>query len=279
MIIDGRAIKDEIKEHLKIDFGMLGFPVTLAIISVGENPVTQQFITIKKKFAQSVGVEVVHKQFDQNATTQDVLDVIEQFNQNTLVHGIVVQLPLPETLDTQKILDSIAVNKDVDVLSTHSLMQYAEERDIILPPVIGAVRELCVRYKVELKDKNVLVVGSGRLVGAPGAAWFRTQGARVVVADNPHEPIAPYVQKADVVLSGAGHASLIKKDMVQNGVVLFDAGASESKGMIVGDVDPACAEHAALLTPVPGGIGPMTVAILFKNLYVLQKKSKRYVSL
>lgn len=272
MIIDGRAIKDEIKENLKIDFSILGFPVMLAIISVAENPVTQQFITIKKKFAQSVGVEVLHKQFDQSVTTEVVLDAVEQFNQDALVHGIVVQLPLSETLDTQKILDSIAIDKDVDVLSTYSLKQYAQEGDIILPPVIGAVRELCVRYKVELKDKNVLVIGSGRLVGAPGASWFKTQGARVVVADNPNEPIAPYVQKADIILSGAGHAHLVKKDMIQEGVVLFDAGASESKGVIVGDVDPACAEHAALLTPVPGGIGPMTVAILFKNLYVLQKK-------
>lgn len=271
MLIDGRKIKEEIKEHLKTDFVMFGFPVTLAIISVGNNPVTQQFIKIKKKFAASVGVEVIHKQFDQYATTENLLNIVRVYNKDSRIHGIVVQLPLPKTLDMQKILDSIAVSKDVDVLSAHSLKQYAEEGDIILPPVIGAVRELCVRYEINLKNKNIVVVGSGKLVGLPGASWFRTQGAHVVVADNPNESIAPYVQKADIILSGAGHAHLIKKDILQNGVVIFDAGASESKGVVVGDVDPMCAEHAILFTPVPGGIGPITVAILFRNLFILSK--------
>lgn len=273
MLIDGRKIKEEIKDELKLEASHFELPLTLVIISVNESAVIKQFVNIKKKFAEEIGVNVIHKQFPEDVTTNTLKKIIEEYNNNDSVNGIVVQLPLLQHLDTLEILDSISPQKDVDVLSSASLDLFARNNYKILPPVVGAVYELCKRYHVEVKDRVVLVVGSGRLVGAPCAVWFRSQGAKVVVFDDPNQDIAPKAEEADIILSGAGKAGLIQKNMIKNGVVIFDAGASESKGVVAGDVDPFCNDVASLMTPVPGGIGPVTVAVLFRNLFILSKNS------
>lgn len=272
MRIDGRKISEDIKNELKKEVASSRASVKMVIISVGSTPVIQQFINIKKKFATSIGVQVIVEELPDNSTLDTIKNIIQKHNVDETVSGIVIQLPLPQHLDTENVLNSVVQSKDVDVLAESSLAHFKDNGLSILPPVIGAVRELCKRYNVEITGKNILVVGSGRLVGAPGAIWLREKGGNVTVMDDPKRDISAQAIQADVILLGAGKGGLLKKNMIKQGVVIFDAGASESEGVVSGDALPECEEIAYLFTPVPGGIGPITVAMLFKNLLMLNKK-------
>ena len=135
----------------------------------------------------------------------------------------------------------------------------------IMPPVVGAIAEILKRESVSVKDKNVVVIGKGALVGEPAAVWFKQQGARVVVLDRKTKNISMVTKDADIIVSGAGVPSLITADMLSDGVIFFDAGTSESGGVLKGDASPECALKCSIFTPVPGGIGPITIAVLLRN--------------
>ncbi len=271
MRIDGKQIRDRIKRELRDEVVSLGEKPHLAIISVGENPVIRGFINIKKRFAEEIGVVFTEDIFSYDVTFSQIQKRIEEFSNAPEVTGIIVQLPLPRHLDTDKVLNLIPVSKDVDVLS-HDANELIKRNDSsILTPVVGAIIEICKEASVEIRDKKVLVVGHGRLVGAPSAAWFRKQGGQVTVLDRPTENLAEITRNADIIVCGVGSAGLITPEMLKHGVVILDAGTSEEGGLIVGDADPRCEKVASVFTPVPGGIGPITVAIIFRNLILLNK--------
>jgi methylenetetrahydrofolate dehydrogenase (NADP+) / methenyltetrahydrofolate cyclohydrolase len=228
----------------------------LLVVQVDEDPVSAQFVYQKKIFAQKIGVLFEEKLFTKKSTTEEVISFIKASDAD----GIVVQLPLPESFDTEKILASIPQNKDVDALSP---------RPIVTPPVAGAVEEILDRNDIEVRGVKALVVGKGRLVGLPVGLWLESLGAEVQYADKNTDNLFVLTRAADLIVSGAGVPELITPEMVKDGVVLIDAGTSESLGKTVGDCDPACATKAKLFTPVPGGVGPVTVAMLFKNLVEL----------
>ena len=166
--------------------------------------------------------------------------------------GIVVQLPLPPHVDTAAV--------------------HYDGSGTVLPPVVGAVAAIADTHRVSFQDKMVTVVGAGRLVGAPAALWVEAQGGIITVVTNetPIDQVQTALSKADIIITGAGVPGLVTPDQVQPGVVVFDAGTSEDGGALVGDVDPTVAEKAALFTPVPGGIGPLTIACLLRNLVTLK---------
>ena len=177
-----------------------------------------------------------------------------------------MQLALPEHIDTKAILDAVPVEKDIDVLSSKSRERFEKGELDITPPVVGAIKEIVEREQVEFGGKNVVVVGKGSLVGGPAALWFKNKGANVTVVDQDTNNITEVTQNADIIVSGAGVPGLITPDMIKEGMVLLDAGTSEQGGKLKGDADPACAEKASIFTPVPGGIGPITIATLLQNL-------------
>jgi methylenetetrahydrofolate dehydrogenase (NADP+)/methenyltetrahydrofolate cyclohydrolase len=261
MIIDGKKIAEEIKQDLKEKFSKLEFKPALAVVQIGDDPVTEKFVRSKQKFAEESGINFGIIKFPAEADPQAVFKKISELNEDEAVHGIVIQLPLPENFNTQKILDSVAVEKDIDVLSSAP--------NDLLPPVAGVVKEILDKYRVPSSGSRVVVIGQGRLVGKPAAEWFRKQGAEVTVIDKESwgtDLSADALANADIVVSGVGIPNLIKPEMLKEGVVLIDAGTSESDGRLSGDADPACGAKCAVFTPVPGGVGPMTVAMLFKNL-------------
>lgn len=257
MIINGRAIAEEIQQHLRSVVQNNG-PRTLVAVAVGADAVTNQYIGIKRRFAESIGA--TFELYDFPDTTQEVavFGTVQALGANPEVHGIIVQLPIPRLFNTEELLAHIPPHKDVDALGPHTAF---------LSPVVLAVQEILARSNISVEGKKTVVVGHGRLVGKPIAAWFRTAGSTVTVADKDTEKLAELTRDADIVVCGAGSPHLVTPEMVQDGVVLIDAGTSESQGVVVGDIDPACAEKAVLYTPVPGGVGPITVAMLFKNLY------------
>lgn len=269
MIVDGRGIAKELKERLKEEVRALVNPPMLFIFSVGENPVSERFVSLKKKFAADVGIRVIEKKFDEKASTARVVEGIKSVVGDNV--SVVVQLPLPPHIETKEVLNAIPPECDPDVLSEKSIALYEKDALPILPPVVMAIKEILFQRGVFVGNRNVVIVGRGKLVGAPAAVWFKRHGSNTVLLGRDTLDLKIHTTKADIIILGTGNPGLLKPDMIKPGVVVLDAGTSETEGKLAGDADPKCAERASVFTPVPGGIGPVTVAMLFANIVILAK--------
>ena len=272
MTIDGKKMAEEIKTELKAETLKLGKKLRLAVVKVGGDKVMEKFLEQKKRFGSTVGVDVRIYELQENISTNQLrkkLAEIVHIKENT---GVIIQLPLPTQINTQYILDAIIPEKDPDMLSSKSIGLFASGRSRILPPVVGAIKYIFDKNNIDVKGKAVTVIGAGRLVGKPATAWLINLGAVVTVLDENTSDASRFTLQADVIISGAGKPNLINADMVKEGVVAIDCGTSESEGKVVGDLDHAISKKASLFAPVPGGVGPLTVAMLFKNLLELAQK-------
>lgn len=255
MIIDGKAIAAEILERARVRAVTLGRePLVVALVD-DATPVTESYLKIKAARAEVAGCR-----FEVRAVGAETADA----------DAVVVQLPVRDDVDAGALCDAIPLEKDADVLSQRARETFeAGESGALLPPVVGAVREVLLRGGVAVAGKRTVVVGQGFLVGAPVATWLRREGAEVVVVTEEAGSLRDALLQAEIVVLGAGSPGLVTPDMLPEGVVLIDAGTSESNGKIVGDADPACAVKCSVFTPVPGGIGPIAVACLFENVVAL----------
>ncbi|HBT81119.1 hypothetical protein A3B26_03100 [Candidatus Giovannonibacteria bacterium RIFCSPLOWO2_01_FULL_48_47] len=282
MIVDGKALAEKIKAELKADVSKLNKKIRLAVVKISSDAATEKFLEQKRKFAEAIGVDVriyeIHPDISTNKLREKVSEIVHIKENN----GVIVQLPLPPQINTQYILDAIVPEKDPDMLSSKSWGAFAagsaRRRTKILPPVAGAVKAVFDEHKVEIRDRNAVVIGAGRLVGKPLATWLLNAGATVSVIHRGTKNPEEYTRKADIIISGVGKPKLITPVMVKDGVVAIDCGTSESppgagqaSRQVVGDIDPGVSEKASLFAPVPGGVGPVTVAMLFKNLVELSK--------
>lgn len=272
MTIDGKSIAQSVYEKLARAIAVFPRPPRVDIVIVGDNPVVESFVRIKKSAAQRLNIVMIEHRFSDVVPEDALKEEIRKIAGLEESDGLLVQLPLPEKMNVQVILDVVPVEKDVDVLSTHAVALFADEKSKIIPPVAGAVKEILDSCNMHVVGKEVLVLGFGRLVGKPVSILMRHNGAHVTVIDRPVPNLAQLVKESDVVISGVGSPKLITRAMVLPMHVLIDAGTSESEGKVVGDIDPDAGEIADLFTPVPGGVGPVTVAMLFKNLCMLAKE-------
>ena len=263
MIVDGKALAEEIKQELKKD--LANRKLRLDVIWVGDNSVSEKYVVRKKKVGGEIGVEVVVHELLADISEEDLAEEIEKLNNDKDVNGIIIQLPLPSQIDEQKILNLVTPAKDVDALNSEAK---------VLSPTVGAIKEILNRNAVLIKGKKVPVLGKGKLVGRPVAIWLTQEGAEVSVIDSKTTDVdsTRLLQNADIIVSGVGKPGLITPSVIKPGVVLIDAATSEQNGSLKGDADPACAEKCSLFTPVPGGVGPLTVVMLFKNLLELANK-------
>lgn len=269
IIIDGKAIAAEILSQVKAELAPGERPVVRAVV-VAPTPVTESYLRVKAARAGEAGMELSVVSLPNDATTEDVIAAVEAPG----AAAVIVQLPLPPHVDSERVLLSIPVEKDADVLSpkSYALFTFGIE-EALVPPVAGAVCEVLTRAKVPLKGAQAVVVGKGRLVGAPVAAWLHAQGAQVMVLDkDSFKDAGAALRAAGIIVAGAGIPHLITPHMISGDTVLIDAGTSEQEGAIKGDIDPACAEQASVFTPVPGGIGPIAVACLFRNVALLLER-------
>lgn len=273
MIIDGKAIAADIREKLTQRVKDFPVPPTLAIIVVGVDPVIESFVRIKKKIGESLGVSVLEYRFPASVEEGELLSAVRKLGGNKSIDGIIVQLPLPPFISTDTILSAVPKEKDVDVLATASVAAFRRGDGVILPPIAGAIQEILERSGVAVHGKEVLILGRGRLVGVPAELLFRHNGAHVTMVGRGVAQLPELIREADIVVCGTGQPGLLRPEMLKQGAVVIDAGTSEAGGKIVGDADPRCAEVASIFTPVPGGIGPIAVALIFKNLFILAKRS------
>ena len=262
MKVDGTALAQDILAQLKTDL-QSSPKLTLAVITCTPNFETQKYLALKKQRAEAVGISLNIIELPQDATTQQVVECVEAVTGQA--NGVVVQLPLPEHIDRDAVLRAIPPAKDPDGFS------YGEKRDCMLPPVVGAIDEISKAHELDWKNKRVVILGQGRLVGMPAARYARKNGARVRVYEKDTLDVSS-LKTAQIIVSGIGQAKFIVPEMVSPGVVVFDAGTSEDGGELVGDMHSDVAEVAALYTPVPGGIGPLTIALLLRNLYQLNRQ-------
>ena len=267
MTVDGRAIADEIKERLKKEVAERN--LSLIVFVMSHDLAVQKFIEIKKKFAESIGVSVVVEELPDNISTEVLLNKVKEAAGEH--NGIIVQLPLASHIDTDAVRNAIPVSHDVDVIADVSFAEFQKGTSAILPPVVGAIAEIISRHNISVTGKNVVIVGRGPLVGRSAETWFQRKEARVHVLDKSTTNLEEETRKADILVLGAGLPGLITPEFVKSGAVIFDAGTSESGGKLTGDALPTCASKASLYTPVPGGIGPITVAMIFKNLLTLSQ--------
>lgn len=259
MIIDGRAIaRDILKETAKN-----GRSLVVRAITIAPNAATDSYLRIKTARAKDAGMSLELVRMENNATEESVIHAIAMPGAD----AIIVQLPLPFGMNESAVLDAIPVDKDADVLSRTAYERFLrDEPGALVPPVVGAVAEILERASVTVGGKSAVVIGNGKLVGAPVQAWLAREGAEVsVLTREGFDEKKGSLKEADIVVSGAGSPHLITPDLLAPGAVLIDAGTSESNGAVVGDFDPACADVASVFTPVPGGVGPVTVACLFRN--------------
>lgn len=256
MRVDGKAVAESVFQRL-IAEGINGR--TLGLLVIGSDTVTDSFVRTKARTAERLGVSIIRRDLPESVTTADTLTALAQLAHET--DGVIVQLPLPKHIDTTGVLAAIPPERDVDGISADPKVR---------PPVAEAILEILTQEAVQVHDSDAVVVGSGRLVGTPAAAMLHEMGARVTILSRGDSLDA--LKTADIVVLGAGEPGLVKPEHLKDGVVLIDAGTSESSGKIAGDADPACAEKASVFTPVPGGVGPVAVAMIFKNLSTLSDK-------
>lgn len=245
----------------------------LAVVMVGENPVIQKFVAQKKKIADSVGIDVRVYSFPEEITTNELRKKLSEIVHEKKNSGVIVQLPLPDHINTQYILNSVTPEKDVDMLSARSLGNFVVGKSPIISPVAGTVKAFFDSYEIPYRGKNIIIAGAGNLVGRPLALWLLSEKATfsVINKDTP-DPVS-FFKSADVIISGMGQPNFIKGDMVKEGVVIIDAGTSESGGKLVGDVEFAsAAPKVSYITPVPGGVGPVAIAMLLRNLLTLSSQ-------
>ena len=269
MLLWSKEIANKIIEELK--------PVVarqqrcLAIVQVGDNEISASYIRKKQERAQELGVAVKIEKLADALPEDAVKEAISAIAAKKEIDGMIVQLPLPRYLTTQAVLDCIPPEKDVDVLSSAAFGRFVlEVESALLPPVVLAVARLLQEAEVDLQGADVTVVGAGRLVGLPLAIWLLQKKATLHIATAHTKNLAELTKKSDIIISGAGKPGLIKGNMINRGAVVIDVGAALDTGQIKGDVDiESVAKVARALAPVPGGVGPLTVAYLLRNLFLL----------
>ena len=267
MIIDGRRIARRLLAQVRTEVEALGRTPLVRILVQQPSAATESYLRIKQEKAEETGMVLQLIRPENDATTDEVIAKIALGGAD----AIIVQLPIADAVDTVRVLNAIPVELDADVLSEAAYERFLNnEEGALLPPVVGAIREILAEAGIELPGKRAVVVGGGRLVGQPAAAWLSAEGASVTTITREIGDLGA-LRDADIVITGAGSPGLILPEHLKQGVVLIDAGTSESGGAIVGDADPACAEVASFFTPVPGGVGPIAVACLMQNVVELTR--------
>ncbi|NBV76607.1 bifunctional 5,10-methylenetetrahydrofolate dehydrogenase/5,10-methenyltetrahydrofolate cyclohydrolase [bacterium] len=254
MIIDGKKIADDIYRSL-----VLPRSLTLGIVVCGTDPVIESFVKIKERTAQRLRVRLERAVLPESATTKEVLKALLSLKE---CDGVIVQLPLPQQVNVSAVLEMIPAHQDVDGVSSHPY---------VLAPVAGAVAQILAHSHVSIQGKKAVVVGDGRLVGRPVAELLRKEGAIVTTLTKERGSLKE-LRATDIIVLGAGEPGLVVPEMISGGAVLIDAGTSEQGGRVAGDADPACAKKCSVFTPVPGGVGPVAVAMIFKNLSTLAER-------
>lgn len=290
-IIDGKLLSSNIRSEIAEDVDVFKnkFDITpkLAVILVGDDPASQVYVRNKQRSAISVGMDAVDYKFSSNDTGASVIDLIKQLNNDSMTHGILVQLPLPQNFDKDLIINSIDPLKDVDGLHPFNVGLVSLGQPRFIPATPYGISEMLIRNNLEVEGTNIVIIGRSNIVGIPLGNLFvqkmKNFNSTITICHSNTKNISEYTQNADIVMAALGRAKFLTVDMVKENSVIIDVGinriednSKKSGYRLVGDVDyDSMIGHVKAITPVPGGVGPMTIAMLLKNTYkasVIQNK-------
>ncbi len=279
IVVDGKKISTRLKAELKQDLIDLNFlkPIKLAVILVGNEAASKIYVSKKQALAKELGIVCEVYEMSKNSTAEEVVAKINYLQLDKNLFGLIVQLPLPDNLwsQTRFITNHIRPELDVDCLSHFSLGRILMNELYFMPPIIGAVREILNEYNIELKGKHVCLVGRGELIGRPLAAYFLNAPVTLSVCGKNTKDLGNITRQADIIISGVGKPNLITGEMVKDGAVVIDIATNYQAGKVRGDIDFASVKNkASLLTPVPGGFGPITVIKLMENMVFSVRNKK-----
>lgn len=278
-IIDGKAISAEIREEIAKEAAQFhketGILPGLAVIIVGENPASQVYVRNKKKACEQVGFYSKVYELPENTSQNELDALIDELNADGQIHGILVQLPLPKHLDEDRVIHKISKEKDVDAFHPYNVGKITIGAPIFLPCTPAGIMELLHRSNIEIAGKECVVVGRSNIVGKPMAMLLLSENGTVTVCHSKTKDLREVCRRADILVVAIGKADFITGDMVKDGATVIDVGMNRNaEGKLTGDVDFASvSEKASHITPVPGGVGPMTITMLLKNTLTSAKKS------
>ncbi|HEX9899557.1 MAG TPA: bifunctional methylenetetrahydrofolate dehydrogenase/methenyltetrahydrofolate cyclohydrolase FolD [Candidatus Methylomirabilis sp.] len=269
-IIDGKkiaaGIREEVRQQVLQLQGHTGKVPGLAAILVGDDPASATYVRTKTKACQEAGIASRQLTPPGNISQSDLLQIIHELNRDPAIHGILVQLPLPKHLDERAVLEAVDARKDVDGFTFANIGRLVENQAQFIPCTPAGIIELLDREGVEIKGKHAVVVGRSEIVGKPVAFLLLHRHATVTICHSRTADLAAETRRADILVAAVGRPRLITGAMLKPGAVVIDVGINRVEGKLVGDVDfESAVQVASAITPVPGGIGPMTVALLLKN--------------
>lgn len=278
-ILDGKEVSRVKKEELKKKIIELkekcGITPGLAIIRVGEDPASEIYVKNKLKACASLGIQAIEKHFEGTEKEEEIIKTIESFNTDPTIDGILVQSPLPNSYDEQKIVSHVLSSKDVDGFGIMNLGYLLANQEQILAATPLGIIHLLDYYNIPIASKHVVIIGRSQIVGRPLSILFLNRDATVTITHSKTTNLKEITQTADILVSAVGKPHFVTADMVKVGAVCIDVGISRVENHVVGDMDfDSIQEKASFITPVPGGVGPMTIATLLENVYTLALKRK-----
>ena len=271
-LLDGKLLSAKIKDEVKAGADEYHLTPILAVITIGDDEASKVYVENKRKACEYVGISMMHFDYASCVKEEVVIKKIKELNKDRTVSGIILQLPLPDGFDSNKIINYISPIKDVDGLTENSMGKLLIGEEGFIPCTPKGILEILDYYKINLEGKHVVVVGRSILVGKPIALECLKRNATVTMCQSKTKDLAHYTKEADILIVAVGKKHLIDKTMVKKGVVIIDVGITRIEKKLYGDVNPDAYELASYVTPVPGGVGPMTVAMLMKNTLIAYKK-------
>lgn len=269
-VIDGKAISAKVKSEVRQETEALkakGISIGLAVVIVGDNPASRVYVNNKKKACAEVGFESFEYALPEETTQEELLALVDKLNKDDTVNGILVQLPIPKQIDEKAVINAILPEKDVDAFHPVNVGKIMIGDFAFLPCTPAGVMELIASTGVEISGKECVVIGRSNIVGKPMAMLLLHKNGTVTICHSKTKNLAEVCSRADILVAAVGRANFVTPDMVKEGAVVIDVGMNRlENGKLCGDVDyAACFEKAGYITPVPGGVGPMTIAMLMKN--------------
>lgn len=274
-IIDGKEIAQKIENVVRKELLSFDKKPKIKIFLVGNDPASQVYVQKKQEFCQRVGIEVDVEKVAKEISQEDFLKRIYQANLDIEINAILIQLPLPKKLKEKEILLALDPKKDVDCLHPENFgifCQYGKKGARVLPATALAVMKIFEEFAFDLEGKDIVMIGNSNIVGKPLSMMLSAENATVTLCQKKTQDLISYTSRADILITATGVRSLIKKDMIKEGAIIIDIGITREEGQIFGDVDfEKVSQKASWITPVPGGVGPITVAVLAENVLKLTK--------